>query len=82
MSDLREVLAKRIRNARERLNLTQKRLAEEAGFSVPQIVHQIEKGERDVKAWELVNIAKALHLELSQLLLLYCFLRMNPSQNG
>ena len=68
MADLRKVLGKRIRNARIRLSLSQQQLAKEIGFSASQIVSQIEKGERDVKAWELVNLAKALHIDVSRLL--------------
>lgn len=68
MADLRKVLGNRIRNARNRLSLSQAQLAEETGFSASQIISQIEKGERDVKAWELVNLAKALRIDVSQLL--------------
>jgi Zn-dependent peptidase ImmA (M78 family)/DNA-binding XRE family transcriptional regulator len=68
MTDLRKVLGKRIRSARIRVSLSQQQLAKEMGFSASQIVSQIEKGERDVKAWELVNLAKALRVDVSQLL--------------
>jgi len=68
MADLRKVLGNRIRSARMRLSLSQQQLAKEIGFSASQIVSQIEKGERDVKAWELVNLAKALRIDVSQLL--------------
>jgi len=51
------VLAQRVREARKRAGLTQEQLAEAAGFSAHQMVSQIEKGERDVKAWELANLA-------------------------
>ena len=68
MADLRNVLGKRIRNARIQLSLSQRQLAEEMGFSAPQIISQIEKGERQIKAGELVNLAKALHLDVFQLL--------------
>jgi Zn-dependent peptidase ImmA (M78 family)/DNA-binding XRE family transcriptional regulator len=68
MADLRKVLGKRVRDARVRLSLSQQQLAKEIGFSASQIVSQIEKGERDVKAWELVNLAKALRIDVSQLL--------------
>ena len=68
MADLRKVLGNRIRNARMRLSLSQHQLAKEIGFSASQIISQIEKGERDVKAWELVNLAKALRVDVSQLL--------------
>ncbi len=68
MANLRKVLGNRIRDARMRLSLSQQQLAKETGFSASQIISQIEKGERDVKAWELVNLAKALRLDVSQLL--------------
>ena len=68
MKNLRETLAQRIQKARERLGLTQQELAEQAGFSVHQIISQIERGERDIKAWELANLAKALRIEVADLL--------------
>ncbi|GAH85544.1 unnamed protein product, partial [marine sediment metagenome] len=48
--------------------MSQKRLAEEVGFPVLQTVSQIEKGKREVKAWELVNLAKVLRIDISDLL--------------
>jgi Zn-dependent peptidase ImmA (M78 family)/DNA-binding XRE family transcriptional regulator len=68
MDDRRRLLGDRVRKARERLGLKQKQLADEAGFPSLQTISQIEKGDRDVKAWELFNLAKALRLELSELL--------------
>ena len=49
------------------LSLTQQRLADEAGLPAPQVVSQIEKGEREVKAWELVNIARVLRMDIGEL---------------
>jgi len=68
VDDLRQRLGKRIRAARTTLSLTQQELAKEASLPAPQVVSQIEKGEREVKAWELVNIAKALRVEVGELL--------------
>jgi Zn-dependent peptidase ImmA (M78 family)/DNA-binding XRE family transcriptional regulator len=68
VADFHKVLGSRIRNARARLSLSQQQLAKEIGFSASQIISQIEKGERDVKAWELVSLAKALRIDVSQLL--------------
>lgn len=68
MENLRQVLGARIRSARKRLNLTQEHLAELAGFPAHQIVSQIEKGEREVKAWELAALARALRIQLPDLL--------------
>jgi Zn-dependent peptidase ImmA (M78 family)/transcriptional regulator with XRE-family HTH domain len=61
-------LAERIRDRRKALGLNQKSLAESAGFSALQTVSQIEKGQRDVKAWELVRLAKALRTSVADLL--------------
>ena len=66
--EMRTRLATRIRNRREQLNLTQKTLADLAGFPVHQIISQIETGERDVKAWELARLAKALHVSVADLI--------------
>lgn len=68
MEDVRKGLAERIRKARQRLSLTQTDLAQQAGLGSAQTVSQIEKGERDVKAWELFNLAKSLRVNLSDLL--------------
>ncbi len=68
MDDLRERLGKRIRAARRTLGLTQQQLAREAGLPALQVVSQIEKGEREVKAWELVNICRALRVDFGDLL--------------
>ncbi len=68
MDNRRQLLGGRIRDARVRLSLTQDTLAREAGFSSAQIISQIEKGERDLKALELFNVAKALFLDVSQLI--------------
>ncbi len=61
-------LADRIRSRRNALGLNQKALAELAGFSALQTVSQIEKGQRDVKAWELVRLARALRMSMTDLL--------------
>lgn len=66
--EFKERLGARIRAARERLRLTQQQLATVAGFSHLQTVSEIERGARDVKAWELAKLARALHLTISDLL--------------
>jgi len=63
-----EQLGERIRECRKKLNLTQRELAARAGLSAHQIVSQIEKGDREVKAWELARIAQALCQSVSELL--------------
>ena len=68
MNSAHILLAQRLREARERLDLTQKELAEAAGFPDHQIVSQIEKGERDIKAWELATLASALSVNIQDLL--------------
>jgi len=68
MDDLRTRLGNRIRTSRAALGLTQQQLSEPAGLPAPQVVSQIEKGEREVKAWELVNIAKVLCVDIGALL--------------
>lgn len=68
MGNYRELLGKRIRSIRDQVALTQKELAKQVGFSAPQIISQIEKGQREVKAWELVKIARALQVDISDLL--------------
>jgi len=66
--DLRSQLGNKIREARERLSWSQTRLAEAVGLGSPQIVSTIENGQRELKAWELFKIAKALHVSVEQLL--------------
>jgi len=61
-------LAERIKKRRKALGFNQKSLAESAGFSALQIVSQIEKGQREVKAWELVRLARALRTSVADLL--------------
>ena len=63
-----DTLAGRIRDRRKALGLNQKALAELAGFPALQSISQIEKGQRDVKAWELVRLAKALRTSVADLL--------------
>ncbi|MGD0264146.1 MAG: XRE family transcriptional regulator [Candidatus Methylomirabilota bacterium] len=68
MAQTARQLADRIRARRNVLGLNQKALAELAGFSALQTISQIEKGQRDVKAWELVRLAKALRMSMTDLL--------------
>lgn len=68
MVNVQKLVGERIRNQRNRLSITQQQLAEEAGLSSAQIVSQIEKGEREVKAVELFNLARALKTDITQFL--------------
>jgi transcriptional regulator with XRE-family HTH domain len=61
-------LAREIQARRKAMGLTQAELAAAVGFSVAQIVSDIERGQRDVKAWELVKIADALRTTVDRLL--------------
>jgi Zn-dependent peptidase ImmA (M78 family)/transcriptional regulator with XRE-family HTH domain len=68
MNDFRKNIGYRIRSARERLGISQQVLAEKIGISAHQIISQIEKGEREVKAWELAEFSKILRVDISRLL--------------
>lgn len=61
-------LGERIRKFRKRLDLSQEDLASEMGFKAAETISQIERGDREIKAWELVNLARILLLDLSDLL--------------
>ena len=68
MTAIKKVLGERIKNARERLGISQKILAEKMGFPAHQIISQIETGVRDIKAWELSKLAGILNVDLTDLL--------------
>ncbi len=68
MEELHKILGERIRSLRKKLGITQQAFAKQVGFSAHQIVSEIERGGRDVKAWELVKIADALHTEVQYLI--------------
>jgi len=60
------------------LGLSQKELADLLGFASHQIVSDLERGRRDVKAWELAKIAEVLHLTLPSLMGLQSAERPEP----
>ena len=64
----REQIGARIRAAREALGLTQQALATAADIGSLQVVSAIERGQRELGAWELSSIAKALHTRYDVLL--------------
>ncbi len=66
MTGLAKSLGKRIKERRKKLGLTQKAFAELCGFNSLQIVSSIEKGEREIKAWELSRIADSLKMEIRE----------------
>lgn len=57
-----------IQSRRQDAGLTQADLAEAVGLAAPQTVSDIERGVREVKAWELARIARALRTPLDHLL--------------
>ena len=61
-------LGRRIKEAREALNLTQAELAEQVGFASRQTVTDLEANRRHVRAAELVTLANALKTDVSSLL--------------
>ena len=67
-TDPAKILGQRISRLRKNLNLTQKDLAIHLDVGSPQIISQIERGEREVKAWELAKLSKALFVDVSDLL--------------
>ena len=68
MESLQSLLGQRVREARKRAGPDPAGAGGAAGFAAPQTISQIENGERDVKAWELVSLAKALAVSMQDLL--------------
>ncbi|HEY5513876.1 MAG TPA: XRE family transcriptional regulator [Geomonas sp.] len=62
-------LANRLKKAREAIGLTIGEAATKVGFGNYQALSNIEKGEREVKASELVALAKAYFCDLNRLLM-------------
>lgn len=56
----REIIAKKLREARERFGLSQQELASLMGWKSHSSLVAIEKGEQDVKTWELLKFAEIL----------------------
>jgi len=67
-ADPTKTLGQRIARFRKELDLKQKDLASQLGVGSPQIISQIERGDRDVKAWELAKLSKIFHVSVSDLL--------------
>jgi Zn-dependent peptidase ImmA (M78 family)/transcriptional regulator with XRE-family HTH domain len=65
---MEEKIGKKIRAERERKKISQERLAQALGWSHHQIVSEIEQGNREIKAWELYEIAKFLNVNIDVLL--------------
>lgn len=58
-------IGERLRDKRRSLGLNLKDAATLAGFSNLQVLSKIERGIREIKAYELVNIAKAYSFDLN-----------------
>jgi Zn-dependent peptidase ImmA (M78 family)/DNA-binding XRE family transcriptional regulator len=66
--DFAKTLGQRVLRLRKKLNLTQEELARQLGVNHAQIISQIERGEREIKAWELAKLSKALFVNVTDLL--------------
>jgi Zn-dependent peptidase ImmA (M78 family)/DNA-binding XRE family transcriptional regulator len=66
--DFAKSLGQRVLQLRKKLNLTQEELARELGVNHAQIISQIERGEREIKAWELAKLSKVLFVNVTDLL--------------
>ncbi len=64
---VRQILAARLREARENMGISDAELAVAAGLPLSTVI-EIECGERDTKAWELSKLATALHVDMFDLL--------------
>ena len=67
-SQFAKILGQRVAERRKKLKVTQEELAQKIGVNSAQIISQIERGEREVKAYELARVAKALLLDVTDLL--------------
>ena len=61
-------LGRKIRKYRERLKLKQADLAVKMGFNSSEIISQIERGAREIKVWELVELTRHLQISVSDLI--------------
>lgn len=62
------ILGARIKRARKRLGFSQSQLASATGIKSPQIISQIEKGDRELRAWELAKFADSLKISIEDLI--------------
>lgn len=67
-TDPTKKLGLRIARLRKNLKKSQTDLADQIGLGSAQIISQIERGEREVKAWELAKLSDALFVSVSELL--------------
>jgi len=66
--DFNEILAKRLKQAREGLDLTLQKVANQMGFNSYQILSSLEDGTRQIKAPELAKLAKIYLKDISYFL--------------
>ncbi|NOZ79431.1 MAG: ImmA/IrrE family metallo-endopeptidase [Acidobacteria bacterium] len=67
-TDPNRAIGEAVRRLRERAGWTQKELAQKVGFEHHQIVSTIERGERAVKAAELLQLARTFRVDATDLL--------------
>ncbi len=81
MEEIRKQLGKKIREAREEKELTQKELGKIIGYS-PMAISHFEKGIRELKLSDLQKLSKILEKELAYFLpSKVTFFRAQPSNN-
>lgn len=61
-------IGQRIKAERERRKISQEKFAKSIGWNHHQIVSEVEQGKREIKAWELYEIAKFLSVDIDVLL--------------
>ncbi len=61
-------IGRRIKAERERKKISQQKLAKAVGWNHHQTVSEVEQGDREIKAWELYEIAKFLSVDVDVLL--------------
>lgn len=61
-------IGKRIRFFRKRSGFTQHELASQIGFKSKETISQIERGDREIKAWELAELSRILSANINDLL--------------
>jgi len=68
VTDETNAIGRRVKAAREALGIRQEELAQAVGFTSRQILSDLERGVRDVKASEAARLARALRIDLTSLL--------------
>lgn len=61
-------IGEKLKKARESLGLTLKEVASEMGFTNYQTLMSIEAGKREIKAWELVKLARIYYRDIDYFL--------------